>query len=63
MEKALKVREPLAKRQAEDPGVLDKLRDEVAELTQQLAALGTGTGTGTGGEGQQQANGERATTQ
>lgn len=41
-EKQVKVREPLAKRLAEDgPEALDKLAAEVQELTRQLAALGT----------------------
>jgi hypothetical protein len=40
MEKARKVREPLVKKLAEDPGFLTKLREEVEALTQQLAALG-----------------------
>ncbi|KAG2499369.1 hypothetical protein HYH03_002944 [Edaphochlamys debaryana] len=38
-EKAAKVREPLAKKLAEDPGALDKMRAELEELRQQLAAL------------------------
>lgn len=38
-EKAAKVREPLAKKLAEDPAALDKMRAELQELQQQLAAL------------------------
>lgn len=40
-EKAAKVREPLSKKLAEDPAALDKMKAEVEELRQQLAALGT----------------------
>jgi hypothetical protein len=40
MEKVRKVREPLAKKLAEDPEFLAKLRQEVDALAQQLAALG-----------------------
>jgi len=40
-EKARKVREPLAKKLAEDPGFMDKLAHEVEELSAQVAALRT----------------------
>ncbi len=38
-EKAAKVREPLTKKLAEDPAALDRMRAELGELQQQLAAL------------------------
>eukprot|EP00879_Flechtneria_rotunda_P018102 GHRR01018980.1.p1 GENE.GHRR01018980.1~~GHRR01018980.1.p1 ORF type:complete len:272 (+),score=128.34 GHRR01018980.1:970-1785(+) len=40
LEKARKVREPLAKKLAEDPQALKTLRAEVQQLSQQLAAMG-----------------------
>jgi hypothetical protein len=39
MEKARKVKEPLAKKLAEDPSFLDKMRREVEDLTALLAAM------------------------
>ncbi|KAI8470955.1 MAG: hypothetical protein J3K34DRAFT_419036 [Monoraphidium minutum] len=40
MDKARKLREPLAKRLAEDAAFLPKLQAEVEDLARQLAALG-----------------------
>lgn len=40
MDKVRKLREPLTKKLAEDPGFLDKMRAEAAELARQLEALG-----------------------
>ncbi len=39
-EKALKVREPLIKKLAEDPEALAKMRAELEDLRQQLGSLG-----------------------